>query len=252
MEVLKFLIVEDDFYIARDLQKGIESIGYEVTAIASSSIDAIRAFNETKPDFVIMDIELPESRDAGIQLAKNFKSRDEDLIIIYHTSHIEENDLMQEAIKTSSDAIFSKKSNLKELKVNIANIIRRRTFLLEDDMEIRKDANSFWIKDEYVYRKIRFEDICWIQAKNKKAYIYTDTDKVIFSSTLNYIKGKIAKRFLVKTSQSYLININKAFDFNKKYRTIKVQREKGGAVEIPISDHYFDELMSCFNILTTR
>ncbi|MEL6943730.1 MAG: LytTR family transcriptional regulator DNA-binding domain-containing protein, partial [Bacteroidota bacterium] len=63
---------------------------------------------------------------------------------------------------------------------------------------------------------------------------------------------KISKSFLVRTSQSYIINKEKAFDLDKKYRSIKVARQKGEAVEIPISDSYFDDLLNNFNIITTR
>lgn len=257
MDSLKFLIVEDDFYIARNLKKQIKSIGYEVTAIASSSIDAIRAFNENKPDFIIMDIELPESNDAGIQLAKNFRSRDEGINIIYFTSHIEESELMTQAIETAPDGILSKKASIQQLLVNINNCIRKRTHALEGS-EIRKDDKSFWIKTNDTYIRIFFDDVSWFRSQDKMVKIFTDKREmpISFSSTLTYlVEEQLNIGFFVRTHKSYIININKAFNLDRSNdRTIMVSREKekGGAAPIPISNTYFENLLKHLNIINTR
>lgn len=257
MDTLKFLIVEDDYRIARELRTKIMNIGYSVTAIASSSMDAITSFNEHKPDFVIMDIELPERNDAGIQLTENFRSRDENLMIIYFTNHIAESELMQKAIDTLPDGILSKDANINQLLVNINNCVRRKTHHLEG-LQIRRDGQSFWIKTtNKIYKRIFFDNICWFQSEDKMTKIFVEdrAAPIVFSSTMTHlVERQLNVDFFVRTHLSYMINISKAFDLNRGDRTIMVKREieQGGAVAIPISNTYFQNLMTRLNIITTR
>lgn len=54
----RILIVEDGRIVATDTKRTLESLGYAVSAIASSGEDALSKAEETRPDLVLIDIVL--------------------------------------------------------------------------------------------------------------------------------------------------------------------------------------------------
>ncbi len=68
----RILVVEDEGLIALGIKEGLESQGYEVTAVASSADGAINQALNTEPDLVLMDIHLKGGTD-GIEAARQIK-----------------------------------------------------------------------------------------------------------------------------------------------------------------------------------
>ncbi len=81
----KILVVEDEGVIASHIQSRLTNGGYEVTAIAQSSEEALTQIATTVPDLILMDIHIKGDRD-GIQTAADVRAR-YDIPIIYLTAH---------------------------------------------------------------------------------------------------------------------------------------------------------------------
>src|SRR6185295_3290798 len=64
----RILIVEDEAIVALDLQRQLESLGYEVVGVASSADSACRMAADRAPDLILMDIHLGGDED-GITAA---------------------------------------------------------------------------------------------------------------------------------------------------------------------------------------
>jgi DNA-binding NarL/FixJ family response regulator len=78
----KILIIEDEIVIAEDIQNILEKEGYEIAGIAECYDEAIKLFNKNKPDIIISDIYLKDSK-TGIDIVKEFlKSRAVPVIFI--------------------------------------------------------------------------------------------------------------------------------------------------------------------------
>ncbi len=58
MENSRIMIVEDETIIAMDIKNSLESLGYTVSAIATSGESALKKVVEIRPDLVLMDIHL--------------------------------------------------------------------------------------------------------------------------------------------------------------------------------------------------
>ena len=52
------LVVDDEALTLRTISRGLRDEGYEV-AVALSGEEALKAFNEEKPDLVLLDVVLP-------------------------------------------------------------------------------------------------------------------------------------------------------------------------------------------------
>jgi two-component system cell cycle sensor histidine kinase/response regulator CckA len=59
----KILICEDENIVALDIKRHLERFGYEVTGVYESAEDAISACTASKPDIVLMDIQLSGTMD---------------------------------------------------------------------------------------------------------------------------------------------------------------------------------------------
>jgi len=82
---VKILIVEDQFLVANDIKDNLETLGYEISAIATSGEKAVKKAGEGKTDLVLMDIVLRGEMD-GIEAAEIIRSRF-DLPVIFLTAY---------------------------------------------------------------------------------------------------------------------------------------------------------------------
>lgn len=62
------LIVEDEFFVALDLETTLQQAGYEVVGVASNAADAVRLAEEHQPSVVVMDVRIAGERD-GVDTA---------------------------------------------------------------------------------------------------------------------------------------------------------------------------------------
>ena len=69
MAKARILIVEDEAIVAVDIQKTVQTLGYDVPAIAFSGEEALQKTEELHPDVVLMDIVLRGQMD-GIEAAQ--------------------------------------------------------------------------------------------------------------------------------------------------------------------------------------
>jgi two-component system, response regulator PdtaR len=71
---LKILIVEDEFFIALDIEEQARSLGHIVVGTAVTADEAVKMAGEMRPDVVLMDIRLGGATD-GIAAALAIRSR---------------------------------------------------------------------------------------------------------------------------------------------------------------------------------
>src|SRR5215210_2827496 len=65
---VRILIVEDDYFVATNLEYRLKEAGYEVVGVAVSADDAERMTREMRPTLAIMDIRLAGKSD-GVEAA---------------------------------------------------------------------------------------------------------------------------------------------------------------------------------------
>lgn len=81
----RIMIVEDERIVAKDLQFRLNSLGYQVPAMASEGHDAVAQAGAVRPSLVLMDIRLENGMD-GIQAAEEIRSR-YDIPVIFLTAY---------------------------------------------------------------------------------------------------------------------------------------------------------------------
>ena len=72
------LIVEDEFFVALDLETTLQKAGFEVVGVANNAADAVRLAEAHRPTVIIMDVRLSGERDgvdAAIEIFERFGIR---------------------------------------------------------------------------------------------------------------------------------------------------------------------------------
>ena len=72
------LIVEDEFFVALDLETTLQGAGFEVVGVANNAVDAVRLAEAHKPSVILMDVRLAGERDgvdAAIEIFERFGIR---------------------------------------------------------------------------------------------------------------------------------------------------------------------------------
>jgi len=87
----RIMVVEDEGLVALGIKEGLESLGYEVTAVASSADGAINQALSTEPDLVLMDIHLKGGSD-GIEAARQLKQA-LNIPVVYLTAYSDQETL---------------------------------------------------------------------------------------------------------------------------------------------------------------
>lgn len=83
MEKKKVLLVDDEVEFLDIMSSRIESWGYEV-ATASGAVEALKLFEESKPDAMVVDFKMSEMN--GVQLLMKIRAKDEKIPVIMFTA----------------------------------------------------------------------------------------------------------------------------------------------------------------------
>jgi DNA-binding response OmpR family regulator len=96
MDKKELLLVDDEQMIVSLLGDFLESKGYYVHK-AFDGLEALRVFQEKKPDIAILDINLPGIN--GIELGKKIKKINKNTRIIFISGHIYSEDMVMQDTK---------------------------------------------------------------------------------------------------------------------------------------------------------
>ena len=77
---MKILLADDETEFVSAIGSMLEAEGHEVLAVTAGGIDVLAAYDEFKPDVVILDVVMP--RFNGITVSQTIRERDPDARII--------------------------------------------------------------------------------------------------------------------------------------------------------------------------
>ncbi len=131
----RILIVEDEVLIAHQLRRKLEGLGYEVVAIVTNGLDALRIAADETPDLVLMDIVIQGDMD-GIEAA-DILIKDHHIPVIYLTAYAD-NDTLRRAEDTRAYGYILKPFNEREVHAMIKMTLSR----FEHDHGLMQSLNT--------------------------------------------------------------------------------------------------------------
>ena len=124
----KVLVVDDSKIMRVNVKRMLEKLGHEVVGEAEDGFSSVAKYEETTPDFVTMDITMPEKTGKingeevtvkdGIDAVECIKKIDSNAKIIMVTSHGEQDKVLR-AIKNGAKGYLLKPIKEEEMKTKI-------------------------------------------------------------------------------------------------------------------------------------
>jgi len=101
----RVMVVDDAMFMRASLKMMLEKNGYEIAGEAENGAIAVQKYKEIKPDFVTMDITMPEMD--GLQALKLIKQYDADAKIVI-VSAMGQEPVVKEAILSGAKSFIVK------------------------------------------------------------------------------------------------------------------------------------------------
>lgn len=134
---IRILIVENEGLVGCDMSTSLTGLGYRVVGTCASGEDALRLYDELRPDMVVMDIHLDGALD-GIEVAKLLQKRGH-LGVVYATA-CADLETVQRARETQPYGYLLKPFSQDELRLTVEVAVNR---LLNDLERMRREHSYF-------------------------------------------------------------------------------------------------------------
>jgi two-component system, response regulator PdtaR len=112
MSAIRVLIIEDDPIIAEDIKEMLTNVNYTVVGIGYDKEDALELIDKTKPDLILLDINLSGNYE-GFEIA-NYINKSRKIPFIYLTSYSGK-EILEKAKNTMPMGYIVKPFNEREL-----------------------------------------------------------------------------------------------------------------------------------------
>jgi len=220
MASYKVLIVEDEILIADNIKRYLTQKNYLVTGIAISYFEAVKLYEATKPDIVLLDIRLNGVKN-GIDVAKFINNHSLKKPFLFLTSQMDPRNI-EEAKKTFPSGYLSKPIQQESLSATIE-------ITLHNFKANNGQSNVIRLHDGNTKHIISTDEISFIQAEHVYVKVYKKSgDYILHRSTLKDILSKLPSDRFIQTHRSFVVNLGHitSWDTNSLYI---------GKYEIPMS-----------------
>jgi len=243
MALLKIGIVEDELVIARTILSTLDELGYSHAGPAISYTEAMEMLDNNKPDLLLLDIQLSGKKD-GIDVAQKVNEL-YGIPFIFLTANSDA-ETIERAKKVKPHAYivkpFSKEELFAAIEIAFSNFTGTHFDTKPQEAASWHTKDFMFIKEGYVFRKILFNDIIYLESDANYVTIHLESQKkAIIRSTLNDFIREIDPKVFIRIHRSYSVNINK---IEEVFPTeISVHGSK-----IPIGKSYREELFKALGI----
>lgn len=217
-------LIIDDNEIARLTLRQLTMLDPSLNVVGECSDAAIAyaAIVASQIDLLLLDIEMPGM--SGIELAKSFVQRQP--MIIFTTS---KKDYAVEAFELNVVDFITKPIAPARFLQAIAKA--KETLKNKNDKSLGPADEFMFIRDSNVVRRLRINDILYLEAKGDYVRIATKDNLYTIHSSLKAMQDKLPAHIFLKVHRSYIINVG------------KIDTLEGGTLVIgqnlvPVSDAY--------------
>jgi DNA-binding LytR/AlgR family response regulator len=213
-------------------QLALQTGRLQVTGECKDAIEAHRNITANPPNLVLLDIEMPGM--TGIDLLKILPK---ETIVILTTS---QRQYAAEAFDLNVVDYLVKPVGLPRLMQAIDKV---QDILMRTDTEVTSAVDDYlFIRDNNLLKKLKLDEILWIEAMGDYVKIRTESQWHIVHSTLKAVEEKINSSRLMRVHRSYIISLD------------KIDSIEDGAVNIvntpiPVAESYRPKLIQKIKLL---
>lgn len=227
------LIVDDNDMARLTLRQLITGISHlTINGECTSAPEAFRKISEDPPDLVFLDIEMPGM--TGIELLRSLPRKP---LIIFTTSR---SNYAAEAFELNVVDYLVKPVTLPRL---LQAVEKAKEVLARKDSEIKSvEQDYLFIRDNGVLKKIKLEDILYVEAMGDYIKIFTSGKSYIVHTTLKAFEESATAGKFMRVHRSYIVALD------------KIESIENGVVNInntpiPVAESYRSQLIRKIKLL---
>lgn len=206
----RILLVEDEENLAHGLEYNLTEEGYRVT-IARDGKEAIKFFDDSEFDLIVLDIMLPYFN--GFEIAKHVREKHPQMPILMLTARTQVEDRVK-GLELGADDYLTKPFHLKELLLRIKGMLKRKKWYQKVVIEnpIYKFGNN----------EINFENLRCINGKKEfqltsyeamiMKYLIENKDKVVTRKELLENVWNMNPEVETRTVDNFIVRLRKHFE----------------------------------------
>lgn len=227
MNMLRCMAVDDEPLALDLLEDNIRQVGF-LTLVGrfSNAIEAIERLQIEEVDLLFLDVQMPGL--TGIQLLKNLKNKPMVIFITAYKNYAIEGfelDVLDYLVKPVPFERFLK-SATKALEYH--NLSKKE----------QKKREYLFVNADYTLLKVTIKDIVFIEGLKDyiKIFLTSSARPVITRLSMKSVEEALPSEHFIRTHKSYIVSIDHVISIRKN-------RIKLGDKDVPLSDHYKDDLM---------
>jgi DNA-binding LytR/AlgR family response regulator len=206
-------LVIDDEPFARTLLRGLlEAQGVAVTDEAGNVADAIRLVEDTRPDVVFLDIQMPGM--TGLQMADVLMRMPSPPLVIFVTGYSEyavsafDKDALDYLLKPPSAervaiALARARERLRDADARKDMVRASETAASAEEHKMLRLP----IRDDYSVKLIRFEEIVYAEARDKRVLVHTVQGEHRTYYTLKQLDTILPREDFCRIHDSFIVNL---------------------------------------------
>ncbi|WP_075602431.1 LytR/AlgR family response regulator transcription factor [Saccharicrinis aurantiacus] len=209
--MIKTLIIEDEFNALNTLKKMLSILAEDIDIVGDSDNveDAIQLINSTKPQLVLLDIEL-----IGGNAFQVLEACDKGTFNVIFTTAYDQ--FAIKAFKFDTFDYLLKPIDMDELEdcLNRFRSFLNKTISIKESKKTNNTTTTTEVAEEKLLLKtadnqyiINVNDIIRCQSDGSYTTIYTHEKQILISRNLKYYEGVLNSHLFFRVHQSHLVNL---------------------------------------------
>ena len=247
MNPIRILIADDDPGMRTVMRKLAERAeGYELVGEAGDGERLLELHEETRPDVVLMDVEMPGM--TGIECAKVIQDRNPRTVLVFATAHEQ---YMRSAFEVYAFDYLVKPFRL-ERALNTLSLIRERLTAQSPAPEpVRPHPTAasgrLMLKHREGLSFLDIPSILLIQREERASVLYlSDGSRYVTSDSLGELEQRLPQEMFFRCHKSYIVNLNHIDSIAPYGRWTYIVKLRGTDRDALITHERFEALQSLF------
>lgn len=244
----RILIVEDEPFIAENLQEMLGIFGYEQTEIANSANQAIKAIKTSRPDLVLLDVKIKGDQD-GIELGGIIQEQYK-VPFVYITSYSDK-ETVNRAKQTRPLGFIVKPFTKDDVyaAIEVALFNKNRIAVSSGQSVYASNPTTYnndaiFIKKKALLEKVKYADLLWIEADGNHITLHATNDRnYTVRKSLKEITDKLPKDRFLRVHKSYVVQVDAVTAIDTNH--VHLEEKK-----IPIGRSYYNAFTATLNTIS--
>lgn len=239
MDNINVLIIEDTVAESDALVKVLTENNYNIVGIARTYQDALAMFYQSTIDIVVIDVFLDGKPD-GITFAETINIVPNGVKPFVFLTSSKDRQIFERAKLTKPFSFLMKPFNeleiLYALEMAVEKFYEQTNVFHSEDQNTVISNDTLFIKKNKSLKKVKIEDIVYIEVEDRYCNIITDVEKFVILISLTKIIHLLDPAKFYQTHRNYIVNISKIEEIIVNDNLVILK----GNHKVTLSDKYKD------------